>query len=269
MEDGGLVFSIGNNPCYKAEELLLRRKKKGRDEEVLVKWTCSLPTSSESDKVEELRDANDILMWMTKNEIECCCPHLINRNVTKSEAKNDAATSPEPETDDSFQEMVEDVTNLVSRAKRIVQKLSKNSNPNTQRNLSNTINILCAYAKLGSLAESFRRCNALDLLLELLSSNVPHIRQSASEMLRCLAMYDSASRSYVLLQLAQSSEGGACSYENRQMLIDLFAETTETNENVNPFLPQVIYKYNIELILMEDKYTCRFTNVTSNLVHNM
>lgn len=252
----GLVFCIGESSLpYKAEELLLKRKKKGRDEEVLVKWVCS--TQPSSPEVKKSEDSQDVLLWMTNKEIKSCCPNLFNTAPTLDDAPDHSTLLPQKggasqDGDDSLKEMSEDVSALVARAKRLSQRLAKapNSFPIAQKNLSNTISILCAYAKLGSLAESFRGCNALDLLLDLLSSPVPHIRQGASEMLCCLARYDLTSRSYVLLQLTQTGEeeeeegGGACSFENRKMLMELFAETAQEAESEKLFevyLPQVMY----------------------------
>ena len=66
-------------------------------------------------------------------------------------------------------------------------------------------------------------------------------------MLRALSTYDSASRAYVLLHLANREEGpgkgDTPTLENRQMLLELFAETSsQDEENVglaNVSLPQV------------------------------
>lgn len=244
----GKVFYIGENLPYKGEELLLRRKRQGLHDEILVKWVLvespSDPGKCEKSE-EKLQDSRtrDYLIWMRKDEIEACCPHLNNTLHTVGSSKYkqslvskvDVTTTHDvgatSEEDDSLQEMADDVSNLVNRAKRMTQRLTKKSTPSSEKVLTSTVNILSAYAKLGSLANSFRQCGALDLLLDLLSSQIAIVRHSASDMLRSLATFDSASRAYVLLKLTQSTEMEITTAENRQMLLDLFAETTH-DENM-------------------------------------
>ena len=183
---------------------------------------------------------------MREEEIAACCPQLSTGPSTRVTRKSDGlaclgekgqqSSEVAEQVDDSLEEMAQDVRMLVERAQRITHRVSSNSSaPGTERRLANTINILSAYAKLGSLADSFRQCGALDLLLNLLSFQLPEVRQSAGEMLRSLSAYDSASRAYVLLQLTQregeGKEGGATSLENREMLLDLFAETASQGED--------------------------------------
>ena len=183
---------------------------------------------------------------MREEEIAACCPQLSTGPTTRVTRKSDGlaclgekgqqSSEAAEQVDDSLEEMAQDVRMLVERAQRITHRVSSNSSaPGTERRLANTINILSAYAKLGSLADSFRQCGALDLLLNLLSFQLPEVRQSAGEMLRSLSAYDSASRAYVLLQLTQregeGKEGGATSLENREMLLDLFAETASQGED--------------------------------------
>ena len=255
----GQIFYIGENSPYKVEELLLRRKRQGLHDEILVKWVL-IESPSDPGKCEKSEEKSqesrtkEYLIWMRKDEIEACCPHLNNILHTVGSSKHkqglvskvgvatthDGVTASEE--DDSLQEMADDVSNLVNRAKRMTQRLKKKSTPSSEKVLTSTVNILSAYAKLGSLANSFRQCGALDLLLDLLSSQITIVRHSASEMLRSLATFDSASRAYVLLQLTQSTEGELTTAENRQMLLDLFAETAH-DENMIKFsevsMPQV------------------------------
>ena len=255
----GKVFYIGENLPYKGEELLLRRKRQGLDDEILVKWVL-VESPSDPGRCEKSEEKSqdsrtrDYMIWMRRDEIEACCPHLNNilHTVGSSKCKQrlvskvDVATTHDAgaasEEDDSLQEMADDVSNLVNRAKRMTHRLKKKSTPNSEKVLTSTVNILNAYAKLGSLANSFRQCGALDLLLELLSSQITIVRHSASDMLRSLATFDSASRAYVLLKLTQSTEGELTTTENRQMLLDLFAETAH-DENMSKLsevsMPQV------------------------------
>ena len=236
---------------YRGEELLLHRKYKGQHDETLVKWSRLHKTDKhEEGQQKESDTSKEFLIWMREEEIAATCPQLRPGTSSRSGKKTDGHALIEEEDkekqlpgeesdqqpDDSLEEMAQDVRMLVERAQRITNRISSNASaPGTERLLANTINILSAYAKLGSLADSFRQCGALDLLLNLLSFQLPEVRQSAGEMLRSLSAYDSASRAYVLLQLTQregeEEENGAGSPENRQMLLDLFAETASQEED--------------------------------------
>lgn len=247
MDRKAAEFLVGRQSLYRGEELLLHRKHRGQHDETLVKWTklsYSGEPGSKQEKDAEEKDIKEFLIWMRQEEIEACCPHLSGTRamrkqegtVSLREAGEEGQVSREQaeQADESLQEMAEDVRTLVERARRITQRASaKTPAPGTKRLLSDTVNILNAYAKLGSLADSFRQCGALDLLLSLLSSQLPEVRHSASEMLRSLSAYDSASRAYVLLQLTQreEEEGRITSLEDRQMLLDLFAETASHGED--------------------------------------
>ncbi len=122
--------------------------------------------------------------------------------------------------------MKEDIKSLISRA----QKLST-SLPSSGKMLSNTINILSAYANISPLADIFRENGALDLLLALLASTNLTVRKSAGIMLRSLTTFDLSSRAYVLLHLSKSDSAQMTSLQGRQMLFDLFSETASTGES--------------------------------------
>lgn len=251
MDGQAAEFLVGRRSLYRAEELLLHRKHRGQHEETLVKW-ARLPCSGRQQTEQEKDDdtSREYLIWMRTEEIKACCPQLSGGASTRATRKPEGTLSlreageerdnlssgetEQAETDDSLQEMAEDVRMLVERARRITQRVSaKTPTPGSEKHLTNTVNILSAYAKLGSLADSFRQCGALDLLLNLLSTQLPEVRHSAGEMLRSLSAYDSASRAYVLLQLTQreEEEGRVTSLENRHMLLDLFAETASQGED--------------------------------------
>lgn len=240
--DYGVVFQVGSDVSYRGEEIILKRK--GREEK-LVRWV--------SIQEEPQIDGNghkDLLMWMNDQEIASCCPHLFGTKVCEAPEpfimdtgtglvtagmQEGVASSDE---EDSFREMAGDVYDLVARAKRINLNLKEKPHPSNEKLLSNTLNILSAYAKFGSLANSFRQCGVLELLLDLLSSPVA---ADANDMLRSLALYDSTSRSYVLFQLTQSTKEATA--ENRQVLLDLFDDTTldeEREEASDILLPQVL-----------------------------
>ena len=248
MADTAEEFLLGKRLMYRGEELLLHRKYKGQHDETLVKWSRLPKTDKHEDGQEkESETSKEFLIWMREEEIAACCPQLRPGASSRPGRKTDGQALAEEEEkgklhgeetdqpDDSLEEMAQDVRMLVERAQRITHRISSNSSaPGIERRLANTINILSAYAKLGSLADSFRQCGALDLLLNLLSFQLPEVRQSAGEMLRSLSAYDSASRAYVLLQLTHregEEENGAASLENRQMLLDLFAETASQEED--------------------------------------
>ena len=260
-KDGALVVKLGNNWNYRGEELLMKRKRKSvLFDETLVKWSRVQDTEGGRDGPGVVDDnsknsnklSKSLLVWMNKEEIQACCPHLVQQMVyhSKPELINvggaPCSLSHNDTSDSDEQEMVGDVLNLVSRAKRIMTRVSQKPSPESEKVLTNTINILSAYAKLGFLANSFRKCGALDLLLHLLSSQFLHVRRSASEMLRALSAYDSTSRSYVLLQLTQEEEGELTSMENREMLLDLFADTASQDEENIPlsdFTSLQVYNY--------------------------
>ena len=253
MEKRGITFSFGKDSHYRGTQLLSARKRKGLHELTVVKWSkiCSTSSSRKDAPGRETTTdkftSKEVLMWMSREEILACCPHLMETTSTqKSEREEETVTctedgSLEPagcaEENDSLHEFAADVANLVSRAKPITQCLCRTPVRASEKSLAsivNIVNILSAYAKIGSLANSFRQCGALDLLLDLLSSHLPNIRKSASDMLRALSTYDSASRAYVFLHLANREEGpgkgDTPTLENRQMLLELFAETSSQDE---------------------------------------
>ena len=234
-----LCFTLGKNAVYRADEVLIKRKYKGQHEETLVKWvsTAHASVNDSTDKNGRHEEPKEYLVWMRNEEIRACCPHLVSTGrENRLSATVSAGYEAGVETEDSIQEMAADVSSLVNRAKRIM------SGKRSGKQLSNTINILGAYTKIPSLADTFRECGALDLLLYLLSSQDPDVRKSSNDMLRSLAACDPTSRTYVFLQLARedTENVGAASTENHQMLLDLFAETA-SNEELGPILSGVTF----------------------------
>lgn len=153
---------------------------------------------------------------------------------TGAEEQSSLEKTGENEGGESFREMVEDINTLVGRAERMRQRKGQKRGGVGSKMLSNTISILSAYAKIGTLANTFRESGVLDLLLSLLSSYDLEVRHSASDMLRSLATFDSASRAYVLLQLTRSDEAESATKstaQSRQMLLDLFAETASSEDS--------------------------------------
>lgn len=123
--------------------------------------------------------------------------------------------------------MKEDIKSLISRAQRFSTTL-----PVSRKMLSNTINILSAYADISQLADIFRENGAIDLLLKLLTSTDVVVRKSAGKMLCSLTTFDLSSRAYVLLHLSKSDDSThLTSLQGRQMLFDIFSETASTGES--------------------------------------
>ena len=239
------TLPLGPNANYQVRDVVIHRKYKGQFDENLVKWTR---VENKGKDGQEEKDAEEnackyYLIWMRRDEMEACCPHLLSLDSKATPGAEDtsgmggadaedALQKPgETEGDDSFREMVDDINTLVGRAQRMRQRKGQKRGGVGSKMLSNTINILSAYAKIGPLANTFRESGALDLLLSLLSSYDHDVRHSASDMLRSLATFDSASRAYVLLQLTRSDEAAKSTVQSRQMLLDLFAETASSEES--------------------------------------
>ena len=274
------VFTLGPAANYQAEDLVIKRKYKGKYEESLVKWVQSDPTPAGEDYDDEFAEkmCSNYLMWMRNEEVEACCPNLLSLQRahagatqqqgasgdggsagTSSSVSEVPATLQDSETgEESVTEMVEDIKSLVSRAKRILTKQGgegKLGKAGTKM-LASTMNILSAYAQVGAVANTFRESGALDLLLDLLTSEDGGIRRSASEVLRSLATFDSGSRAYVLLQLTKGDTSGEdkSTSQSRQMLLDLFSDTASVNESdvvlSSTTLPQVEWEWHCMYVVI-------------------
>ena len=238
------TLPLGPNANYQVKDVVIHRKYKGQFDESLVKWT-RIDNKGQEERDPEENACKYYLIWMRKGEMEACCPHLLSLGAkappgsaevggTGAEEQSALQKTGEIEGDDSFRDMVEDINTLVGRAERMRQRKGQKRGGVGSKMLSNTISILSAYARIGTLANTFRESGALDLLLSLLSSYDLEVRHSASDMLRSLATFDSASRAYVLLQLTRSDEAESAAKstaQSRQMLLDLFAETASSEES--------------------------------------
>lgn len=251
------LFGIGSSADpYRGEEVLLK-KSDSEDVKYLVRWTGR---DNEEERVggEKARgNSHDITMWMTSEELLTCCPHLKQSNVKPSSAADATQEAGVGvvvgvESQEEEESLSEDVTSLILRAKRLSDKLKANANStgssskrdhlsSTESMLSNIVSILAAYADIPSLSDTFKQSGIIDLLLDLLSSRVSAVRLSASDMLCSFASYDPPTRSYVLLRLTQCEEGVTDALTGRDMLMQLFADTSqeEYDEEDNDFLPQV------------------------------
>ena len=268
----GVTLSIGPNAAYQGQDFIMERKFKAEHEEGLIKWVqLELPEDKKLDRDEERElecTSKEYLMWMRKDEIEACCPQLLSLKSTRTASASTEIPStseqdlqddrPHPtgssEKDETLVDMKEDVRSLISRAKKMMAREGSTPGVVGGKLLSNTINILNAYAKIGSLAESFQEYGALDLLLGLLSSKDVDVRKYSSDMLRSLANFDPSSRSYVLLQLTKSEEGSETSLQSRQMLLDLFADTASLNENNLLLRGMTFPQVCIEMVILAVKH---------------
>ena len=219
---GGLSITLGPEAVYRAVEVMQRRLYRGAFHESLVRWARhprprpgeeKAAASDEEHRAKEegrLRESFDV--WMRREELESCCPHLLVSREQEPAGDGegggggggpDAAQEQEP----GEAELAEDIRGLVARARRF------EAGGGSSKVLTNTIGILSAYARIGTMANAFREVGALDLLLSLLSSHHLEVRRSASDMLRSLAAFDSGSRAYVLLKLAQGGVEGTVEEE--------------------------------------------------------
>ena len=253
---GSKVFKLGPAASYQAEDLVIKRKAPGREEESLVKWSLVDPEGLSSEEYDEYGEkmCRTYLVWMRNEEVEACCPNLLSLQrahdsgqqqqsglgAGEEQAAADSSSTAGKDGEageESVTEMVEDIKSLVARAKRIFAKSREDAGRGLgkagTKMLASTMNILSAYAQVGAVANTFRESGALDLLLDLLTSEDGDIRRSASEVLRSLATFDAGSRAYVLLKLTEGDVTGAdkSTSQSRQMLLDLFSDTAAVNES--------------------------------------
>ncbi|MGH0185150.1 UNVERIFIED_CONTAM: hypothetical protein FKN15_017577 [Acipenser sinensis] len=188
-------------------------------------------------------------MWMTREDVYANCPTLLgNRKSDAQRAVKEEQPSSDFPSGVTFDEaeisdMKEDVKQLVRRARR---QMARSNEVDIAVSISHTIHVLSAYASIGSLVSVFKETGALDLLMELLCNKERQTRRSAGKMLRALASHDAGSRAYVLLSLSQQDGiEQHMDFDNRYTLLELFAETTSSEEHGISFegihLPQVLY----------------------------
>uniref|UniRef100_A0A3Q1H0D1 Uncharacterized protein n=1 Tax=Acanthochromis polyacanthus TaxID=80966 RepID=A0A3Q1H0D1_9TELE len=245
--NGNLLVQLGPRLQAYPEELIRQRRTHDGQTEYLIRW-C-LVTIDDGSKTKP----ENILMWMSTEDVYANCPTLLGKRKTDSQRPlqpqetqrgADAADGELP-ADVTFDEvelsdMKEDVKNLVCRARKQMAKKSDFS-----INIMHTIHVLSAYASIGSLVGVFKETGALNLLMELLCNKETQTRRSAGKMLRALASHDAGSRAYVLLSLSQQDGiEQHMDFDNRYTLLELFAETTSSEEHGISFegihLPQVI-----------------------------
>lgn len=220
--NGNLLVQLGPRLQAYPEELIRQRRTHDGQTEYLIRWcliTIDDGSSSGSGGSEasgtggggsgvggsssstsgESKPEN-ILMWMSTEDVYANCPTLLGKRKTDSQqdkkqqggeaADGGERSGGEFPTDVTFDEvelsdMKEDVKNLVRRARKQMAKKSDFS-----ISITHTIHVLSAYASIGSLVGVFKETGALNLLMELLCNKETQTRRSAGKMLRALASHD-------------------------------------------------------------------------------
>ncbi|XP_061693307.1 cullin-9 [Syngnathoides biaculeatus] len=263
---GNLLVQIGPRLQAYPEELIRQRRTHDGQTEYLIRWCLSDvddgcasgagdsgggPGSGASPSSDA--KAKNVLMWMTTEDVYANCPALLGKR--KADPQREPRSGEAEATFDEVEllDMEEDVKNLVRRARKQMAKKSELS-----VSITHTIHVLSAYAGIGSLVGVFKETGALNLLMELLCSKETQTRRSASKMLRALASHDAGSRAHVLLSLSQQDGiEQHMDFDNRYTLLELFAETTSSEEHGISFdgvhLPQIPGKLLFSLV---KRYLC-------------
>ncbi|XP_058506927.1 cullin-9 isoform X4 [Solea solea] len=291
---GNLLVQLGPKLQAYPEELIRQRRTHDGLMEYLIRWCLvtiddgsssgggasevggavggSAGVGGSGSSTSEAKTEN-ILMWMSTEDVYANCPTLLGKRKTDAQRplqpqeKQHGGESTEGgqrsggdefPTDVTFDEvelsdMKEDVKNLVRRARKQMAKKSDFS-----ISITHTIHVLSAYASIGSLVGVFKETGALNLLMELLCNKETQTRRSAGKMLRALASHDAGSRAYVLLSLSQQDGiEQHMDFDNRYTLLELFAETTSSEEHGISFegihLPQIPGKLLFSLV---KRYLC-------------
>uniref|UniRef100_A0A8C3XP34 CUL7/CUL9 N-terminal domain-containing protein n=1 Tax=Chelydra serpentina TaxID=8475 RepID=A0A8C3XP34_CHESE len=197
--NGNLLVHLGPTLQAHPEELIRQRRGHDGHTEYLIRWSIlSLeegPGSSTNASSAESK-AENILMWMSAEEVYANCPTLLGKRKPEGQrVKEEKAPStfpPDVTLDEaSLLEMKADVRNLVQRA---AQQMAGPTGP--ESSILNTIHVLSAYASIGSLTGVFKETGALDLLMKMLCNGEKQIRRSAGKMLRALASHDAGEISW-------------------------------------------------------------------------
>ncbi|XP_069394824.1 cullin-9 isoform X4 [Paralichthys olivaceus] len=293
--NGNLLVQLGPKLQAYPEELIRQRRTHDSQTEYLIRW-CLVTIDDGSSSAGGAREtggasggnsgvggsssstsgeskSENILMWMSTEDVYANCPTLLGKRKTDpqrplqlQEKQQGGETSdggqriggddfPADATFDEVElsDMKEDVKNLVRRARKQMAKKSDFS-----ISITHTIHVLSAYASIGSLVGVFKETGALNLLMELLCNKETQTRRSAGKMLRALASHDAGSRAYVLLSLSQQDGiEQHMDFDNRYTLLELFAETTSSEEHGISFegihLPQIPGKLLFSLV---KRYLC-------------
>ncbi|XP_069543738.1 cullin-9 isoform X2 [Brachyistius frenatus] len=283
---GNLLVQLGPRLQAYPEELIRQRRTHDGQTEYLIRW-CLVTVDDGSSSGGGASEASgtgggggsgaggsgsstsgetkpeNILMWMSTEDVYANCPTLLGKRKTdpqrplqpqEERCGGDTADGCQRSGEEvELSDMKEDVKNLVCRARKQMAKKSDFS-----INIMHTIHVLSAYASIGSLVGVFKETGALNLLMELLCNKETQTRRSAGKMLRALASHDAGSRAYVLLSLSQQDGiEQHMDFDNRYTLLELFAETTSSEEHGISFegihLPQIPGKLLFSLV---KRYLC-------------
>ncbi|XP_015666773.1 cullin-9-like [Protobothrops mucrosquamatus] len=259
-QNGDELVHLGPKHQACPEELIRQRCGHNGCTEYLIRWNVLCLDNGKGNSVEAPSaegKKQTILMWMSAEDIYANCPTLLGKRKPKEQVVEQNVSNlfpPEDTLDEaSLAEMKADVRNLVQRASWQLA-----STPVPQSSILNTIHILSAYASIGSLMTMFKETGALTLLMKMLCNEEKHIRCSAGKMLRALACHDAGSRAYVLLSLSQQDGiEQQMDFDSRYTLLELFAETTSSEEHYISFegipLPQIPGKLLFSLV---KRYLC-------------
>nr|XP_038032457.1 cullin-9 isoform X3 [Anas platyrhynchos] len=255
----GLVVRLGPELQACPRELLRQRRGQDGQPRYLVRWSLVRSESSAGP------DAGSVALWMSAEEACASCPALLGEGKPAGPRAEEEEEEEENEEEEeraggpdeaSLREMEADVGSLVRRAGRQLGGSGAAS-------VLDTVHVLSAYAGIGSLAGAFRETGALDLLARMLCHKDKRICRSAGKMLRALASHDAGSWAYVLLSLSQQDGVEQhMDFDSRYTLLELFAETTSSEEHCMSFegihLPQIPGKQLFALVK-------RYLRVTSLL----
>ncbi|XP_018118255.1 cullin-9 isoform X1 [Xenopus laevis] len=253
--NGNLLVQLGPKLQAQPEELLRQRWSPDGYTEYLIRWAVqNLEDGARGNGAVSQTESKtqNILMWMSAEEVYANCPTLLGKRKLEGLGVPEEKACGAPE-EAALMEMSEDVRMLVQRAAR---QMSHSSGPDSS--ILNTIHVLSAYASIGSLAGVFKETGALDLLMKMLCNQEKQIRKNAGKMLRALASHDAGSRAHVLLSLSrQDGIEQHMDFESRYTLLQLFAETTSSEEHCISFegihLPQIPGK---QLFSLVKRYLC-------------
>ncbi|XP_073415075.1 cullin-7 isoform X2 [Dendrobates tinctorius] len=254
--NGNLLVQLAPKLQAQPKELLRQRWSVDGHVEYLIRWAVHSTEESGSGirgaTSQAENKSSNILMWMSAEEVYSNCPTLLGKRKPEGPGVPEEKSPGAPD-EGALQEMSEDVRMLVQRAAR---QMSHSGGPDSS--ILNTIHVLSAYASIGSLTGVFKETGALDLLMKMLCNPEKQIRKNAGKMLRALASHDAGSRAHVLLSLSQQDGiEQHMDFESRFTLLQLFAETTSSEEHCISFdgihLPQIPGK---QLFSLVKRYLC-------------
>ncbi|XP_004379540.1 cullin-9 [Trichechus manatus latirostris] len=257
-----LMVPLGPRLQAFPEELLRQRPGHDGCPEYLIRWSVLKCGEVGRVGVGSEDKAEHILMWLSAPEVYANCPTLLGERALSKGPQHEPAggsgsfpRDPGGLDEVAMGEMEADVRALVRRAAR---QLAEGGTSSLTAAVLHTIHVLSAYASIGPLTGVFRETGALDLLMQMLCNPEPQIRRSAGKMLQALAAHDAGSRAHVLLSLSQQDGiEQHMDFDSRYTLLELFAETTSSEEHCLALegihLPQIPGKLLFSLV---KRYLC-------------